>query len=229
MPPDCIAQSSKLSVCVCGVLVRTRGSAGSRAPEHPLCPPTPPPRGQGTPPLEIAAILGKEVAPGPGRGGGEWKGNSTSRGTHSSAAPRRNWRAGSRRAHRGAAPAATWGRLRSSSLVLPGVVRGNVPAPASFLGSRWVGRWEGGRLGTGGTRPPLETGDSAGDGGHLLSPVGTDSDSATHLAPRPPHPLPSLCLPAECQVSARQGAQGATPPGPEPPLTWLEGVSQEEP
>lgn len=76
MPPDCIAQSSKLSVCVCGVLVRTRGSAGSRAPEHPLCPPTPPPRGQGTPPLEIAAILGKEVAPGPGRGGGSGRGTA---------------------------------------------------------------------------------------------------------------------------------------------------------
>ena len=127
MQPDCIAQSSKLSVCVCGVLVRAGGGSGSWAAEHPLCPP--PPRGQGTPPLETAAILGKEVARSPG---GEWRGNSTSRGTQSSAAPRRNWRAGRRRAHRGAAPAATWGRLRSSSLVLPGVVRGNVPAPTSL-------------------------------------------------------------------------------------------------
>lgn len=31
----------------------------------------PPPRGQGTPPLEIAAILGEEVAPGPGGVEGE--------------------------------------------------------------------------------------------------------------------------------------------------------------
>ena len=66
-------------------------------------------------------------------------------------------------------------------------------------------------------------------GGHLLSPVGTDPDGATHLAPRPPHPLPKLCLRAQGQGSARRGARGATPPGTEPPLTWLEGVYQEEP
>lgn len=72
MQPDCIAQSSKLSVCVRGVLVRAGGSAGSRAPEHPLRPPTPtpPPRGQGTPPLEVAAILGKRGGSGPGAGRG---------------------------------------------------------------------------------------------------------------------------------------------------------------
>lgn len=54
--------------CVCGVLVRAGGGSGSRALEHPLCPP--PPRGQGTPPLETAAILGKEVAWSPGGSGG---------------------------------------------------------------------------------------------------------------------------------------------------------------
>ena len=82
----------------------------------------------------------------------------------------------------------------------------------------------------GGTRPPLETEELA---------LGKRGTSSRRLAltqtvrptwpPSLPTPLPSLCLPAECQVSARQGAQGATPPGPEPPLTWLEGVSQEEP
>ena len=65
------------------------------------------------------------------------------------------------------------GRLRSSSLVLPGVVRGNVPAPASLSGSRWVGRLEGegldGRLDKGGTRQTLETKELVlGEGGHLL-------------------------------------------------------------
>lgn len=54
---------------------------------------------------------------------------------------------GRRPAHRGAAPAATWGRLRSSFLVLPGVVRGNVRAPGSFSGPRWAGRWRGVQVG----------------------------------------------------------------------------------
>ena len=109
-----------------------------------------------------------------------------------------------------------------------------MPAPASLSGSRWVGRLEGegldGRLDKGGTRQTLETNEPVlGEGEHLLQPLGTDPDGATHLAPQPPHPLPSLCLPAECQVSAQRGARGATPPGTEPALTWLEGVSQEEP
>lgn len=93
-----------------------------------------------------------------------------------------------------------------------------------------MGRGLDGRLDKGGTQQTLETGKLVlGEGGHPLSPVGTDPDGATHLAPQPPHPLPSLCFPAECQVSARLGSRGATPTGTEPPLTWLEGVSQEEP
>lgn len=168
MQPDCIAQSSKLSVCVFVGCLCAPGEAWGHG--HRSIHSAPPPRGQGTPPLEIAAILGKEVARGPGGSGG---GTARRGGTHSSAAPRRNWRAGRRRAHRGAAPAATWGRLRSSSLVLPGVVRGNVPAPASLSGSRWVGRLEGegldGRLDKGGTRQTLETKELVlGEGGHLL-------------------------------------------------------------
>jgi hypothetical protein len=75
MQPDCIAQSSKLSVCLWGAL-RAGGGAGSGGAEPPLGSPTS--AGQGTPLLEISAILGKEVAWGPGgvvggtsrRGGG---------------------------------------------------------------------------------------------------------------------------------------------------------------
>lgn len=234
MQPDCIAQSSKLSVCVFVGCLCAPGEAPGQE-EWRLHSPPPPPTsaGQGTPLLEIAAILGKEVARGPGRG--EWRGVTARRG--GLAAPQPLGATGGR------AGAGRTGARRPRRLgegcarvpwFLPGVVRGNAPAPASFSGSPWAGRWWGevsmaewAREGR--DRPCRLEIWRWGKGGHLLSPVGADPDSATHLAPHPPHPLPSLCLPAERQVSERLGARGTTPPGTEPPLTWLEGVSQEEP
>lgn len=228
MQPDCIAQSSKLSVfvgCLCA-LGEARGH-GHQSIHSAL----PPPRGQGTAPLEIAAILGKEVARGPGGSGG-------GRARRGGLAAPQPLRATGGPAGAGAQGRGARGDLGEGCARVPrfcrelfGVTCGLQPLSGFPLG--WEvcgGGGVDGRLGTRGTRQTLETGEPVlGGGGDLLSPVGTDPDSATHLAPQPPHPLPSLCLPAECQVSAQRGARGATSPGSEPPLTWLEGVSQEEP
>lgn len=67
MQPDCIAQSSKLSVCLWGVRARPGrcGVGRSRTSTLLTTTTTPIPAGQGTQLLEIAAILGKVVALGP--------------------------------------------------------------------------------------------------------------------------------------------------------------------
>ena len=74
MQPDCIAQSSKLSVCVCGVLVRAGGGVGSWAPEHPLCTPS---SGSGDASTWDCSHFRERGGSGPR---GKWRGNSTSRG-----------------------------------------------------------------------------------------------------------------------------------------------------
>lgn len=201
MQPDCIAQSSKLSVCGCGVFVRAGGGAGLRAPEHPLCPP--PSSGSGDASTGDCSHFRERGGSGPGGSGGG-------------------------RAHRGglAAPqplGATGGRAgaRRTGARRPrrlGEGCARVPwfcpelfgvtcrlqllswVPAGLGGGGGVG--VGGRLGTGGTRQTLETEELVlGGEGHLLSPVGTDPGSATHLAPPasppPPEPLPPRRVPSE--------------------------------
>lgn len=84
-------------------------------------------------------------------------------------------------------------------------------------------------MGTRGTRQTLEPGEQE-LGGRGTSLAGWHGPRQYDpLGPPSPHPLRILGLPAWHQVSERRGAQGATLPGTEPPLTWLEGVSQEEP
>lgn len=194
MQPDCIAQSSKLSVCVCGVLVRARGSAGSQAPEHP---PPPPSRGQGTPPLEIAAILGKEVALGPGVAGGSGRGTARRGGL---TAPQPLGATGGR-AGAGRTGVRRPRRLGEGCARVPwfcqelfGVTCWLLPLPRVSAG---LGGGGGGRqIGHG--RNATAAGDwraSSGDWGHLLSPVGTDPDSATHLAPGLPTPSQASASP----------------------------------
>lgn len=74
MQPDCIAQSSKLSVCLWGARARPgRCGVGRSGASTLLSTTTPIPAGQGTHLLEIAAILGKRGGSGPQGSGGRDK------------------------------------------------------------------------------------------------------------------------------------------------------------
>lgn len=155
MQPDCIAQSSKLSVfvgCLCAL-----GEAwghGHRSIHSAL----PPPRGQGTPPLKIAAILGKEVARGPrGSGGGRARrgGLAAPQPLRATGGPAGVRRTGARRPRRLGEGCA---RVPRFCRELFGVTCGLQPLSGFPLG--WEvcgGGGVDGRLGTGGTRQTLET------------------------------------------------------------------------